>query len=544
MGAPIGNINPYLGLRCFRMGAFYAFFLQRHLGNRTAFLQGQLVIAFCLLEIGISLLYFLAHPVFNFHVPRFIFIGLVLVNLASLFLFRTRLAIVAIAHLVIAVLFFSFCLGIGYSGGIFSPVVAWLAVMPVMANLLIHQRAAILWATVALLATGVFFFQFNQPTLILDARGDWRALFSSVGLIVIILGFTYLFHESRQALLVKLGQKNKKLEQRKNRLIDQNAEILAQKSFIDRQYHVLQEQKRSIEQFNRLLSDRVQEITHQNKRLEKHWQALLNISRSQSVHAGAFHEAVQEIVHTATTSLSIDRVSVWRYNAHQHTIRCLYLFDARDGSTQDVEVLVLDEFPGYFQALLREDVIPADQAQANPQTFELKQAYLVPRSIVSMLDTPFFLDGMLGGVLCCEHSRERHWGHEDILFVQALADIVSLAFRAQERRVYEARLLEKQEEITRTNQTLEERVRLRTLELERQNAQLSEYAYINSHLLRAPLSRLLGLVNLLRYAQIVDHEKELIINHIKTAGDELDEIVAKINAALHVTSTVTREQVR
>jgi len=524
------------------MKPVYSFLLERYAGNRLLFLQGQLLIAFCLVEAGIGLVYFFVHPVLQFHVPRALFPGLILLNLGVLFSLRTPLPLAVIAHIKLAVVFCFFCVGIALSGGIFSPVASWLVITPVMASLLVHRRAAWGWGAVSMGALVFFFFWYDDPQPVLDPKGDWRAMFSTAGLMVTILAFTHLFQKSRAALLLKVAQKSKKLERRKNRLIEQNEEIAAQKSFIDRQYQALQQQKHTIEQFNRLLTERVQQITQQNKKLEVYWQTLLAISRSPAVHSGAFLTAIQEIVHTAAVNLSIDRVGVWRYDRQQHSIRCLHLFDSRNGYAEGDE-LNLHEFPAYFGALQREQVIVADHAHTHAETFELKQAYLNPRKIISMLDTPFFLDGTMGGVLCCEHHEERRWGHEDILFVQALADIVALAFRAQDRRMYEAHLLDKQEEITRANESLEQRVKDRTHELEAQNLQLAEYAYINSHLLRAPLSRLLGLVNLLRYTQVADPEKELIIGHIKTSGEELDEVVRKINEALGVRNTVTRDEI-
>ena len=91
-----------------------------------------------------------------------------------------------------------------------------------------------------------------------------------------------------------------------------------------------------------------------------------------------------------------------------------------------------------------------------------------------------------------------------------------------------------------SNQNLEERVLHRTEELEIKNRRLTEYAFINSHLLRGPLSRILGLINLINQTSLSEKEKE-IIQHLDVAGTELDEVIAKINKAIDSGHTLNRE---
>jgi signal transduction histidine kinase len=93
------------------------------------------------------------------------------------------------------------------------------------------------------------------------------------------------------------------------------------------------------------------------------------------------------------------------------------------------------------------------------------------------------------------------------------------------------------------NQHLEERVHDRTIELEAKNRGLTEYAFINSHLLRGPLSRILGLLHLLQMSEVPPNEKE-IIGHLYSASKELDEVVARINKAIDSGHTFDREAIR
>jgi signal transduction histidine kinase len=81
------------------------------------------------------------------------------------------------------------------------------------------------------------------------------------------------------------------------------------------------------------------------------------------------------------------------------------------------------------------------------------------------------------------------------------------------------------------NLHLEERVHERTKELEQQNKQLAEYAYINSHLVRGPLARIIGLTNLISRTPKTEEQQELIEN-LNQASAELDSVIFSINNAL------------
>lgn len=67
------------------------------------------------------------------------------------------------------------------------------------------------------------------------------------------------------------------------------------------------------------------------------------------------------------------------------------------------------------------------------------------------------------------------------------------------------------------------------LELEKQNKQLKEIAWTQSHVVRAPLSRLMGLVKLLRDGVVGPGEDQTeILSYILQSADELDKVIGDI----------------
>lgn len=65
--------------------------------------------------------------------------------------------------------------------------------------------------------------------------------------------------------------------------------------------------------------------------------------------------------------------------------------------------------------------------------------------------------------------------------------------------------------------------------LELRNRKLEEIAWIQSHKLRKPVATILGLIQLINFKNPDDPENERTLHHIKTAGNELDEIIAEID---------------
>ena len=65
--------------------------------------------------------------------------------------------------------------------------------------------------------------------------------------------------------------------------------------------------------------------------------------------------------------------------------------------------------------------------------------------------------------------------------------------------------------------------------IELQNEKLQNIAWIQSHVVRAPLARLMGLVDLVKNYENSQSEKEMLLGHILTSANELDGIIRNIS---------------
>jgi signal transduction histidine kinase len=67
-----------------------------------------------------------------------------------------------------------------------------------------------------------------------------------------------------------------------------------------------------------------------------------------------------------------------------------------------------------------------------------------------------------------------------------------------------------------------------TKEIERQNEVLKEITWIQSHVVRTPLSRLMAITNLLKQSDNTEEEKTFLIDNIIISSEELDQIIKEI----------------
>ncbi|QDG38888.1 GAF domain-containing sensor histidine kinase [Alteromonas mediterranea] len=195
---------------------------------------------------------------------------------------------------------------------------------------------------------------------------------------------------------------------------------------------------------------------------------LLRVSQSEDIDKGELNVASRLIINSVCEGLKITRAGIWLYDQQQTLVQCTLLIDKGNDLDSESLVLTRKDFPHYFEALDSGRTIAAHNALTDVATFEFADVYLGPLNISSMLDVPIRHRGKMIGIICCEHQGEaRHWEADEMVFAASLADLYGRAVSANERADYEAQLLE-------ANQTLEQKVKDRTAELEAAQEKLIE----------------------------------------------------------------------
>ncbi|WP_436515930.1 tetratricopeptide repeat protein [Ekhidna sp. To15] len=96
-------------------------------------------------------------------------------------------------------------------------------------------------------------------------------------------------------------------------------------------------------------------------------------------------------------------------------------------------------------------------------------------------------------------------------------------------------LLEKaNEEIRIANESLEKKVRDRTQKIQFQNDKLRKHAFAISHLLRAPLVRLLSVVQFIEYEESTSKENAELLKNVVSSANEMDDILKKMTDTIYM----------
>jgi len=273
------------------------------------------------------------------------------------------------------------------------------------------------------------------------------------------------------------------------------------------------------------------------KRLIKYQYTLLDAAKEYRLLEGDEAKMYKLMCTTLSKTLNVNRVSIWELDDDGSMLTRKYLFE-QDGSTDEQVSLFQNDYPKYFYAFKNKSFISADQARTHEDTKEFTDSYLVPLDIYSMLDCPIIFNDRTIGVICCENQHViKRWNPEDGIFIQSLADLISMYKQNEEikRLLFTLRqknveLALQTGEIKSINENLETLVKRRTLDLEERNKKLVEYGFINSHLVRAPLARIMGLSDLI--SRDMNSNDQTLVNLLTYSAQELDIILSRITNVL------------
>ncbi len=148
--------------------------------------------------------------------------------------------------------------------------------------------------------------------------------------------------------------------------------------------------------------------------------------------------ALQGVVEGLSAALGVARASVWILTEDGSELRCLSLYEADLKVHSRGAVLKTRDFPRYFEALMSENRIYAEDALNDPRTRELREYYLKTLGITSMLDAGVYLQGNLAGVVSAEHTgAKRKWHPDEESFISSVAAIVAQILLNTERKQME-----------------------------------------------------------------------------------------------------------
>ncbi len=170
-----------------------------------------------------------------------------------------------------------------------------------------------------------------------------------------------------------------------------------------------------------------------NEYMRKLNDVLISQTHNELFYQGNLSDGALELTKEVTETIGADRCSIWLYkDSKKDSLVCEQLYvKAEKNWYQGIE-LSKSDFGDYFEYLINDPVIIADDAEKHPATACFTEGYLRPLGIKSMLDIPIIFRGQVIGVVCIESLHLRKWLKCEVDFSNVLASLYAFAFSVKE----------------------------------------------------------------------------------------------------------------
>ncbi|WP_198263728.1 EAL domain-containing protein [sulfur-oxidizing endosymbiont of Gigantopelta aegis] len=198
-------------------------------------------------------------------------------------------------------------------------------------------------------------------------------------------------------------------------------------------YHVAKNIRKQNQALERLVTEK--QRIEQNERYQK---ALLRWSNVDFENTG---ESIKELTKLASHTLNVSRVSFWLFNAECTAMVCEDLYIRETDTHSHGMILEKHHFPRYFKALNEQSMLVIKDARKDVRTSELKDNYLEPLGIFSMLKIPILQNKEFLGIICHEAiGAKRDWSIEEQEFAMTLSNNIALSIEIKKRYEVQAQL--------------------------------------------------------------------------------------------------------
>src|SRR5438045_3780499 len=118
------------------------------------------------------------------------------------------------------------------------------------------------------------------------------------------------------------------------------------------------------------------------------------------------------VIDVVLARIGCQRVSMWKFEGSPGRLNLLCFASKTAGAPLDTTErrLAQDEYRDYFNALIERGTYVSSDALRDPALAAMREAYLVPNHVRSLLDAAFLLNGRAYGMVCCEETKApREW---------------------------------------------------------------------------------------------------------------------------------------
>ena len=152
-------------------------------------------------------------------------------------------------------------------------------------------------------------------------------------------------------------------------------------------------------------------------------------------YSGAYSrdEARAAVINVISGQLQCSRVSLWRFDGMPGALSLLCLASKQTGAelVTTERSLLETEYRDYFDVLVRTGTYVCHDTAHDPHLQPMRDNYLLPGKVLSMLDAAFTVNGRAYGMVCCEQTdRVREWRADEVRDLRAIVAKLALLMAA------------------------------------------------------------------------------------------------------------------
>lgn len=234
--------------------------------------QESLLLTFILISLTFAIGYFILSFFNGFLMARYVMSIVSVMFIAQLFAYKfgwcplrfTTHVFVCTCWLVVVVLSLA-------SYGIHSYVLPWVSLIPLMALVLLNDRAAWLWSGVGILSVLIFAIvepELLMPTGLLMHSNTLLTASLHIGLLLLVLSLTYIFDRQQTLLVQKIEFQNHELQKSKEEISARNHALVQTQVEISTQRDKVSEQNEQLQTAREIIETQHQILIQKNEGLE------------------------------------------------------------------------------------------------------------------------------------------------------------------------------------------------------------------------------------------------------------------------------------
>lgn len=150
------------------------------------------------------------------------------------------------------------------------------------------------------------------------------------------------------------------------------------------------------------------------------------------------NEVRSSVMDVILARMGCQRVSMWKFEGGAGRLNLLCFASKTAGGEIDTRErrLAQSEYRDYFNALIERGTYVASDAMNDPALAAMREPYLVPNNVRSLLDAAFMLNGRAYGMVCCEQTdAPRDWRAGEVMALRAIVTRLALLMSAQSESV-------------------------------------------------------------------------------------------------------------